>query len=214
MNLKYAKESMVNDLVRAGHLRSHAIIRAFMEVPREAFVPKRYRDYAYMDEPLPTGWGQTISAPHMVAMMTELLEPKKKDKVLEIGAGSGYQAAILSKLVKSVLSVELDSRLAHTAEVNLKNAGIGNVRVVTGDGWSGYAEEAPYDKIIVTCATLEMPPALHGQLKNGGIAIAPLGGNFKQMLTRMEKKGSSIVHRNEGGCVFVPLRRRQGTKSV
>jgi len=213
MNLKYGRESLVNNLVRAGHLRTHPVIRAFMSVPRETFVLKEYRDYAYRDEPLPTGWGQTISAPHMVAIMTELLAPKKTDRVLEIGAGSGYQAAILSKLVREVLTVELDPRLAQLARTNLKAAGVTNVRVIAGDGWEGYPEEAPYDKIIVTCATPEFPPALPKQLKDGGIMLAPLGGSSVQMLTKAEKASGILKSRNEGKCVFVPLRRRDASEA-
>lgn len=208
MNLGEAKEHLINGLMKEGYLKSPGVVRAFKSVHRETFLPERFRNYAYMDEPLPIGWGQTISAPHMVAIMTELLEPKAKDKVLEIGAGSGYQAAILSKLVKEVWTIEVDSRLAKFAEDNLRAAMVKNVHVLTGDGWMGHKKEAPYDKIIITCATSSLPPPLKKQLKGGGTMLAPVGGYFHQNLIKAEKKGGKLEQRNYGMCVFVPLRRK------
>ncbi len=209
MNLREAKEHLLNGLMKEGYLKTPAVIGAFRSVRRERFVPDRFRNYAYMDEPLPIGWGQTISAPHMVAIMTELLDlrPEKTLRVLEIGSGSGYQAAILSKLAGEVWTVEFDVRLARFAADNLRAEGAANVHVLTGDGWLGHEKEAPYDRIIVTCAVPSLPPALKRQLKVGGMMLAPVGGHFYQNLLKAEKRGSRLVRTSYGACVFVPLRR-------
>lgn len=197
---------LVDQLVKEGHLKTNKIIKTFLSVPRENFVPREYRHHAYIDEPLPIGFGQTISAPHMVAIMTELLKPDKKDKVLEIGSGSGYQAAILSKLVKKVFTIELDRNLAEFSRENLKKTRIRNVKIIQGDGSRGYSKEAPYDKIIVTCAGKEIPKPLIAQLKNRGIIVAPVGGEWYQDLILGIKKGKKLETKNYGGCVFVLLR--------
>lgn len=207
-SLDYRRKDLVRYLKGRGFLRSRRVIRAFKDVPRELFVPEERRKYAYDDSPLPIGGGQTISAPHMVAVMTELLKPRKRDKVLEIGAGSGYQAAILAKLVKKVYTVEFDDELASFAEGNLKKAGIKNVEVIAGDGSLGYSEAAPYKKIIVTCGTPEIPEPLIEQLDDGGRLIAPVGGSWLQTLTMLRKKRGKIEKSEHGGCVFVMLRTR------
>jgi len=200
------KKELIQSLMRSGYLRSPDVVKAFIEIPREEFVPPNYRDYAYADQPLPIGQGQTISAPHMVAIMTELLEPNAKDNVLEIGAGSGYQAAILSKLVKKVYAIELEPKLVSFARANLRRAGIKNVEVMPGDGSRGYPEKKPYDKIIVTCATPKVFDSWTSQLKTGGILLAPVGGGFHQELVKIEKTERGLEKKNHGGCVFVPLR--------
>lgn len=200
------KDWLVRNLINEGYLKTLRIIKAFKSVDRSVFVPKEHRIHAYADYPLPIGRGQTISAPHMVAIMTELLEPQKTDKVLEIGAGSGYQAAILSKLVNKVYTIELDPELADFAKENLKKAGIKNVEVIVGDGSKGYEKEAPYDKIILTCATEDFPKPLIEQLKEGGIIMGPLGDSFFQNLIVARKIKGRLERKNYGGCVFVPLR--------
>lgn len=206
MELGEKKELLIKELKSQGFLESRAVIKAFREVPRELFVPEGQRKHAYSDQPLSIGEGQTISAPHMVAIMTELLEPRKTDRVLEIGAGSGYQAAILSRLVKKVVTIELEPELAKRAGESLKKAGYKNVELLVGDGSGGWPEEAPYDKVIVTCACPEIPPALLEQLREGGKLIAPVGGGWHQDLIEIVKKKGELVKKSHGGCVFVPLR--------
>ncbi len=200
------KRMLVKSLREEGYLRNPEVIRAFMEVPREEFVRPEDRPWAYSDHPLHIGSGQTISAPHMVGIMTSLLEPKKTDKVLEIGAGSGYQAAILSRLVRKVYTVELEPGLVRLARRNLKRAGIRNVEVIQGDGSLGLAEKAPFEKIIVTCATDRLYPAWQEQLREGGILLAPVGSGYHQELTLATKKKGRLKTREVLSCVFVPLR--------
>jgi protein-L-isoaspartate(D-aspartate) O-methyltransferase len=159
MDLDDKKRMLIRDLKRQGYLKTPGVIRAFTDVPREGFVKPEDREHAYIDEPLHIGSGQTISAPHMVAIMTELLEPRRTDTVLEIGSGSGYQAAILSRLVKRVFSAELVPALVSLARRNLRGAGVSNVEVIQGDGSLGWPEHAPYEKIIVTCGTDKLYPA-------------------------------------------------------
>ncbi len=204
MNSK--KQALISQLIQEGWLKTKRVIKAFTQTPRENFVLDNYRDYAYADEPLPILGGQTISAPSMVAVMTELLEPKETDKVLEIGAGSGYQAAILGRLVKRVYTVEFDPNLAEFAEKTLKKTGIKNVEIIIGDGSKGYIKEAPYDKIIITCASPSFPKPLIEQLKISGIIIAPLGGEWHQTLTLGIKKKSGGEKKEHMACVFGPLR--------
>ena len=201
-------QRLIEHLIREGYLKTPGVIEAFRQVPRQFFVPEEAERNAYADYPLPIGRGQTISAPHMVAIMTELLEPKKTDKILEIGAGSGYQAAILAKLVRKVYSVELEKGLVEFAKSNLAKAGITNVEVMRGDGSKGCAKAAPYDKIIITCACEKVPDALFRQLKVGGILIAPVGGSWLQELKLYRKMKSGIEEKNYGGCVFVPMRQK------
>jgi len=197
---------LVEDLREEGYLRDPGVIRAFMGVPREGFVRPEDRPHAYSDQPLHIGSGQTISAPHMVAIMTELLKPGKADGVLEVGAGSGYQAAIISRLVRRVYTVELEAELVRLARENLKGAGIRNVEVIQGDGSLGLPEKAPFEKIIVTCATDRIYPAWEEQLREGGILVAPVGSGYYQELTLATKKGGRIRTREVLSCVFVPLR--------
>ncbi len=205
---KRERERMVVELVNHGYLKTERIIKVFLEVPRHLFVRSNDVNFAYADYPLPILAGQTISAPHMVALMTELLEPNAKDKILEIGAGSGYQAAILSKLVKKVYSVEVYPELVAFAKSNLERAGIKNVEVILGDGSKGYEKAKPYDKIIVTCATPEIFDSWVSQLKTNGILLAPVGRGFYQELIKIRKTKKGLERRNFGGCAFVPLRQK------
>ncbi len=201
------REMMVVELVKQGYLKTEKIIKIFNETPRHIFVREEDKNFAYADYPMPILAGQTISAPHMVAIMTELLETKAKDKVLEIGAGSGYQAAILSRLVKKIYSIEVDSELVTFAKANLSRAKIRNVEVIQEDGSRGYEKAKPYDKIIVTCATPEIFGPWIKQLKTNGVLLAPVGGGFYQELVKIRKTKKGLEKRNYGGCAFVPLRK-------
>jgi protein-L-isoaspartate(D-aspartate) O-methyltransferase len=199
-------EMLLSKLVGEGYLKTDSVVEAFREVPRENFVQGSDARFAYSDYPLQIGHGQTISAPHMVAIMTELLEPKPTDKVLEVGSGSGYQAAVLGKLVNQVYSVETVPELAALAEANLRKSGITNVSLLIGDGSRGHPPASPYDKIIVTCATPEIFQAWKDQLADGGIIIAPVGGFYHQELILLRRRGNSFEEERHGGCVFVPLK--------
>ncbi|MBN2330888.1 MAG: protein-L-isoaspartate(D-aspartate) O-methyltransferase [Candidatus Aenigmarchaeota archaeon] len=206
MGINEDREMLISKLQGEGYLKSDKVILAFREVPREEFVLASDRVYSYSDYPLQIGHGQTISAPHMVAMMTELLKPKESDNVLEIGAGSGYQAAILSRLVSRVLTVEVEPDLAVFAKGNLDKAGCTNVDVLVGDGSKGHPPRAPYDKIIVTCAAPDILQAWKDQLKEGGILIAPVGGFYHQDLILLRKSKDGFKRESHGGVIFVPLR--------
>ena len=201
-----SREELILSLRREGFLKTQRVINAFRNVSREDFLPGELRKEAYADRPLPIGRGQTISAPHMVAIMTELLEPEMKDTVLEIGAGSGYQAAVLSFLVKKVYSVELEQELCESAKKSLERAGISNVEVIRGDGSRGLPEKAPFDKIIVTCAVEEIPDTLISQLREGGIITAPVGPYYRQTLISGVKEKRGLRMTRHFPCIFVPLR--------
>lgn len=182
------------------------VLAAMEAVPRDRFVPAEYRDDAYGDHPLPIGYGQTISQPYIVALMTQLLELKGHEKVLEIGAGSGYQAAILSLLAREVYSVERIPQLAEKARQRLDELGYHNVRIRVGDGYEGWPEHAPYDAIIVTCAAEEVPPPLVEQLADGGRMVIPVGeSGWSQRLMLLRKRGGDVEQREVAGVVFVPL---------
>ncbi|MDF9392451.1 protein-L-isoaspartate(D-aspartate) O-methyltransferase [Methylococcus capsulatus] len=186
-------------------IRDPRVLQAMAEVPRHEFVPPPLRDYAYSDSPLPIGFGQTISQPYIVAFMTERLEPKPSDKVLEIGTGSGYQAAVLSKLVAEVYTIEIVEPLGQRAKADLQRLGFGNVQVRIGDGYRGWPEAAPFDAIILTSAASEVPPPLIGQLKDGGRLIAPLGQSSYQELYLLKKQGGKLERRAILPVRFVPM---------
>lgn len=180
------------------------VIRAMREVPRHAFVPGANLIDAYRDAPYPIGLGQTISQPTVVAMMTQALELEGDEKVLEIGTGSGYQAAVLGKLAKRVFTIELHEQLAQEAKEKL--AGFSNVTVRAGDGYAGWPEEAPFDRIVVTAAPPELPNALVEQLAEGGVLVAPVGPDgLPQRLFRYRKRGGKLVQEDLGGVMFVPM---------
>jgi protein-L-isoaspartate(D-aspartate) O-methyltransferase len=206
MGAEEDKITLLTKLVSDGYLKSGKVIDAFREVNRELFVPGEQAMLAYKDYPLDIGHGQTISAPHMAALMTELLRPAKKDSVLEIGTGCGYQACILAKLAGMVTTVEIDPDLAYAAQENLKKSGCGNARVVLGDGTFGYPQLAPYDRIIVTCAVPEIFQSWKNQLRDGGILVVPVGGFYRQELTVVRRRGSEFTEETHGACVFVPMR--------
>lgn len=182
-------------------------VLAVMErVPRHEFVPEQYRRQAYADHPLPIGYGQTISQPYIVALMTQLLQLKPEHRVLEIGTGSGYQAAILAELCSEVYTIEIIEELAKSAAERLRRLGYKNVQVKHGDGYYGWEEHAPYDAIIVTAAPDHVPPPLVAQLKDGGRMVIPVGppGGY-QTLWLIEKKGDKTISHNITGVIFVPL---------
>lgn len=187
-------------------IRDPRVLKAMGEVPRHELVPALYRDAAYGDHPLPIGHGQTISQPYIVAFMTEQLEAKPTDRVLEIGTGSGYQAAVLSRLVKEVYTIEIVKPLAERAAADLKRLGYGNVVVKAGDGYLGWPEHAPFDAIIVTCAPEDVPKPLVEQLKEGGRMIIPVGrANGDQELYLLEKEGGKVKQKAVLPVRFVPM---------
>jgi protein-L-isoaspartate(D-aspartate) O-methyltransferase len=181
-------------------------------VPRHEFVPESLRKFAYWDEPLPIGYGQTISQPFIVAFMTEQLNPKPTDRVLEIGTGSGYQAAILSRLVAEVYTIEIIEPLAKRAEADLRRLGFLNVKVLAGDGYKGWPEYAPFDSVIVTCAPDHIPQALIDQLQDDGRMIIPVGALGDQKLYLLRKHGAKIEQQAVLPVFFVPMTRKPGAE--
>ena len=199
------RKTMVERQIAARGIHDPRVLTAMMEIPRHLFIPAPYDRAAYDDNPLPIGRGQTISQPYIVARMTALLHPKDSDNVLEIGAGSGYQAAILSRLVRKLTTIERIAAVADLAKRNLKSLGIENVVVIEGDGTLGYPDNAPYDGIIITAATPEIPRPLIAQMAEGGTLVAPVGGRDIQDLITLHKKGGACVQESHGGVRFVPL---------
>jgi protein-L-isoaspartate(D-aspartate) O-methyltransferase len=181
------------------------VLAAMAKVPREEFVPPEVRPASYTDQPLPIGYGQTISQPFIVALMTEQLRPSPKDRVLEIGTGSGYQAAILAELVAEVYSIEIIEPLAKSAEATLQRLGYKNVHVKAGDGYQGWQEFAPFDAVIVTCAPDHVPQPLTDQLKEDGRMIIPVGGPGIQELYLLEKENGQLRQRAVESVRFVPM---------
>ncbi len=201
------RKNLVKKLESTGYLESKRVKQAFLNVTREDFVPESMKNSAYVDSPLQIGSGQTISAPHMIAIMCEALNLKEGQDVLEIGTGSGYHAAIVSKIIGgtgTVYSIERYENLAQKARSNLTKADIENVKVVVGDGSRGLSEFAPYERIYVTCAAPYIPPPLINQLKDPGMILIPVGRRFCE-LVRFEKRDGETSTENLGGCAFVPL---------
>jgi len=201
------REAMVRYQIEARGIKDPRVLEAMRKVPRHLFVPLEYRDFSYEDRPLPIGEGQTISQPYIIALMTQALDLKGEEKVLEIGTGSGYQAAILGELAKEVFSIELEKSLAERAKKLLEQLGYDNIRVIVGDGFFGLPEEAPFDRIIITCAAPRIPEPLIDQLKDGGRMVLPLGEMpYHQDLILVKKKGKELEVEDLGGVVFVPMR--------
>ncbi|WP_063768708.1 protein-L-isoaspartate(D-aspartate) O-methyltransferase [Verrucomicrobium sp. BvORR034] len=186
-------------------IRHEGVLKAMLEVPRHEFVPAKFRSDAYDDRPLPIGHDQTISQPFIVAFMTEALDPKPTHRVLEIGTGSGYQAAVLARLVKEVFTIEIVEPLGRRAEADLKRLGYNNVQVRVGDGYAGWPEHAPFDTIIVTCAPDHVPQPLTDQLKEGGRLIIPVGGQGAQSLVLIRKKDGKLKREQVMDVRFVPM---------
>jgi protein-L-isoaspartate(D-aspartate) O-methyltransferase len=201
-----ARERMVALIEQRG-VSNPDILRAMRSVPRHLFVPASLRSAAYDDGALPIGLGQTISQPYIVALMTELLEPQKTDRVLEIGTGSGYQAAVLAALVKQVYTIEIVPELAKSATGRLADMGYRNITVRQGDGYKGWPDEAPFDRIILTAAPSEIPQTLVDELRRGGKLVAPVGGSpATQELVVVEKTaGGEIRRRSVAAVMFVPM---------
>ena len=207
-----ARRRMVEEqLAGAGRgIKNRSVLDAMAAVPRHEFVPENQRKLAYEDEPLPIGYGQTISQPYIVAFMIEKLDPKPADRILEIGTGSGYQAAILSCLVAQVYTIEILEPLAKEAAANLKRLGYLNVKVLTGDGYKGWPEHAPFDGIIVTCAPDHIPQPLVDQLKDGGQMIIPVGSPGMQELFLLRKRGTKVEQTAVLPVRFVPMTSKLG----
>lgn len=205
-DLEWRKEAllMVKDQIMRRGVSDKRVLEAISNTPRHKFVPAKYRFDAYSDGPLPIGEGQTISQPYIVALMTELLQLKGGEKVLEIGTGSGYQAAVLSPLVKQVYTIELIQSLADNSKAVLEKLGYKNVTVKCGDGYQGWIEHAPFDRIIITAAPDEIPKELVKQLKVGGIMVVPVGTAFQELIivTKTEK---GIIQEKSVGVRFVPM---------
>jgi len=203
---KERRERMVQEQIAARGVRDERVLLAMRIVPRHKFVSEDLIDSAYDDSPLPIGCGQTISQPYIVALMTELLEVEEKDKILEVGTGSGYQAAILAQMEVEVFTIEIFEELGTSARKRLKDLGYSKIRVRIADGYYGWPEEAPFDAIIVTCAASHVPPPLIGQLKEGGRMCIPVGSVFwAQNLMLVQKKNGDITTKNILPVRFVPL---------
>lgn len=196
---------MVSQQLEARGIKDRAVLRAMREIPRELFVPKEKRFQAYNDGPLTIGQGQTISQPYIVALMTQLLKLKGQEKVLEIGTGSGYQAAILAKLAKKVYTIERHPSLLKKAKAVFRSLGLKNIETRCTDGAKGWPEKATFEAIMVTAAALTVPQALIDQLADPGFLVAPVGSGVYQKLLRLKKKNGKLVKEDFGGCVFVPL---------
>ena len=203
---------MVDQQLKPRGIKDERVLAAMAKVPREQFVPVDQRGDAYEDGPLPIGYDQTISQPYIVAFMTEQLRPKATDRVLEIGTGSGYEAAILAELVKDVYTIEIVGPLAKTAEATLQRLGYKNVHLKVGDGYQGWPEEAPFDAIIVTCAPDKVPQPLTNQLKDGGRLVIPVGERFAQQLYLLEKKNGRLRESTTLPVRFVPMIRSKDEK--
>lgn len=199
------RQRMVEEQLVARGISSAAVLAAMGTVPRHAFVDPALVQESYSDRPLAIGYGQTISQPYIVALMTELLNLHGHEQVLEIGTGSGYQTAVLAELAGSVVSLERLSPLADQAKVRLLTLGYHNVEVHVADGAQGYPLRTPYDRILVTAGATTIPPALAHQLKDGGILVIPVGDRQQQTLLVIERHGKEWLQRDICGCVFVPL---------
>jgi len=204
------RKAMVYDQIRRRGVSDERVLQAMEGVPRHLFVPEGMEEEAYQDRPLPIGSDQTISQPYIVAVMTALLRVAPSDAVLEIGCGSGYQAAILNRIARSVISIERIDDVARQAEENFRRAGITGIRIIIGDGTEGYPEGAPYDAILVTAAAPSLPEPLLSQLADGGRLVAPVGDTFIQHLTRVTRRGSEYIRESFEPVRFVPLLGRYG----
>ena len=213
-NYDRARNQMVTEFVEAAGVHNPRVLDAMRKVPRHEFVPSALKSKAYTDAAWSIGYKQTISPPFVVAYMTETLDPQPTDRVLEIGTGSGYQAAVLSHLVKDVYSIEIVEQLGRSAARRLKRLGYKNVKTKVGDGYLGWAEFAPFDKIIVTCSPESVPKPLVDQLKEGGKMVIPVGERYRQDLYLMEKKDGKLVRKQLIPTLFVPMTGRSEKERV
>ena len=205
------RQRMVDQQLKGRGIQDKRVLAAMAKVPREEFIPVDARADAYEDGPLPIGYDQTISQPYIVGFMTEQLRAKSSYRVLEIGSGSGYQAAVLAELVADVYTIDIIEPLAKTAEATLQRLGYKNVHIKVGDGYKGWLEEAPFDAIIVTCAPEKVPQPLVDQLKNGGRMVIPVGERFAQHLYLLEKQNGQLKESATLPVRFVPML-REGQK--
>jgi protein-L-isoaspartate(D-aspartate) O-methyltransferase len=204
-DLTTQRHAMVEQQMEARGISDPATLGAMRAVPRHEFLPLRLREEAYGDYPLPIGHGQTISQPYIVAFMTEAIRPQPGEKILEIGAGSGYQAAVLAQMGADVYTIEIVEPLAEMARQTLERLGYKNAHVKHGDGYRGWPEHAPFDAVIVTCAPDKIPPDLIAQLKDGGRMIIPVGGGMEQELILLRKQGERIEKQSVLPVRFVPM---------
>ena len=205
---------MVEEQLIPRGIKNQRILDAFYKIERHKFIPEDLRNSAYADYPLPIGEGQTISQPYIVALMTECLDLTGQERVLEIGTGSGYQAAILAEIAKEVYSIERFENLAKRAQAIINELGYTNVKIKVGDGTLGWPEVAPFDRIVITAASPRIPLPLTGQLKENGKLILPLGESFTQILTVIENKQGKLESTQICGCVFVPLVGKYGYRDT
>ncbi len=213
MNFARKRNQMVRDQIEARGIHDPRLLEAFRKVPRHLFVEEALQNQAYEDYPLPIGDGQTISQPYMVALMIDALQLTGKEKILEIGTGSGYQTALLAELGEEVYSIERIPSLAHRAITVLNRMGYFNVTVKIGDGTYGWPEKAPFDGIIVSAGAPEIPEVLKGQLAVGGRLVIPVGSASVQNLFRVTHTKKGFVSENLGGCTFVKLIGRYGWRN-
>ncbi len=213
IRLDYSKEQMLNIQLKNQGIKDERVLKAFQKVPRHKFVRAEDIENAYEDGPLPIGYGQTISQPFIVALMTEALEIDENDKVLEIGTGSGYQTAILAELAREVYSVEKVPQLADEAGQRLKKLGYINIHIKVGDGTKGWLENSPYNAVIVTAASPQIPLSLWEQLAHEGRMVIPVGDMFIQDLLLLKKTEKGRTKISLGACRFVPLLGEEGWKS-
>jgi protein-L-isoaspartate(D-aspartate) O-methyltransferase len=197
--------TMVREQIESRGIKSRAVLQSLRNTPRHRFVPAQVRALAYTDQPLPIGYGATISQPYIVALMTQLLEPSKELTVLEIGTGSGYQAAVLSPLVKYVYTIEIVPELARSAKAILQKLGYKNISVRAGDGYKGWPEKAPFDRIVLTAAPPEIPRVLIDQLRPGGRLVAPVGENVQDLVVIDKSQDGKISRRSVIPVRFVPM---------
>mgnify|MGYP001062830562 CR=1 FL=1 len=207
MDVNYYQQRILmveNQLIARG-ISDINILEAFRKVPRELFVPNNLKKYAYLDRPLPIGYGVTISQPYVVALMIELLNIDSSSRVLDIGTGSGYQAAILSKICKEVVTIEIIKPLYRETKKRLQHLGYSNSKCILGDGSKGYRELAPYDAIISAAATKGVPQQWREQINNNGYIVFPQGRSLEQKLVRIQKNKSGYEREEYGVVSFVPL---------
>jgi len=210
MGFDELREFMVNTQLIPRGIKDEHVLRAMKKVPRHLFVDEPIQYKAYDDMALPIDEGQTISQPYMVAIMTELLELKGNEKVLEVGTGSGYQAAILAELSKEVYTIERVALIVEKAEGRFRFLGYSNIHTKVGDGTLGWQEEAPFDRVMITAATPKIPEPIMGQLSGEGIIVAPVGERFSQQLIKVRKSKAGLFEERHTPCVFVPLIGRYG----
>lgn len=204
------RQRMVRDQIEARGVDNPLTLQALSKVPRHLFVPEAFRHLAYEDHPLPIGYNQTISQPYIVAYMTAVVEPKPHFKALEIGTGSGYQAAVLAEIVDSIFTIEIIGELAASAQERLLEMGYKNIVVRHGDGYAGWPEHAPFDVIVVTAGADDIPPPLFEQLKEGGNMVIPVGPSYSvQSLLLVSKKNGKMTKKNLMPVRFVPFTREK-----